>query len=451
MAEFVRSDGEDGRLKLDKLSDLAAATVPCPYCDVALTPTRVRVAGLPIIVEARCPSCDGEFAFDWPAGHALLHPALVDRKTGALHAAGADWYARRFAHCLASEATPATREITVSGACHAGRAAILVNCLDFRYSHVLLKLMSEPRHAREHPDHDIVVLVPSLLRWLVPSGVVMIEVDMPLGTPGTDWIERLDATVDQVLAPAATVQISPAVSQPSLSLQDLSRLGRDLTPASNMQNDNAPPQIGFALRSDLQHDAYGDRLWLGPRAFWLRLARHLPNALSQNLLLRRQHRNYSRLADTIRAHHPDARFVAFGIGDPHGLPDYIDDLRTAEPVHEESPWLDEYRRCHVVAGVHGATLNLPSLLAGAVVNLIRPNQLPNFAQDLLIPQSESPDPKTTLFRYRIIPEESSPQTVAAITLSIIDDANWFHHNMIDNLKTYQDPGWPQPITWRQIA
>lgn len=445
------ADGEDGRLKLEKLIDLAAATVPCPYCSVALTPTAVRVAGMPIIVDARCPDCRGEFAFDWPAGHALLHPTLVDRKTGALHASGADWYARRFAHCLASEAAPATPEITVNGSCHADRAAILVNCLDFRYSHVLLKLMSEPRHAREHPDDDIVVIVPRLLRWLVPAGVVVIEVDMPLGRPGTDWIEGLDATVDEVLAPAATVQISPAVSQPNVRLQDLTRLAQDLTRAPNMHSGTAPPQIGFALRSDLQHNL-GDRLWLGPQTLWLRTARHFfPDALSQRVLLRRQHRNYARLADRIREQHPDARFVAFGIGEPRGLPDYVHDLRTAEPVREESPWLDEYRRCRVVVGVHGANLLLPSLLAGAVIDLLPTFKLPNINQDLLIPEDAATNPKSILFHYRIIPEESTPHAVAAIALSIIDDADGFHHNMMDNLETYQTPGWPRTISWRQIA
>ena len=200
--------------------------MPCPDCDRALAPTAVRVAGLAIVVDARCPSCDRAFAYDWPAGHALLHPALVDRRTGAV-LTDDDWYARKFVQCLASEQSPVAVDITVSGECGAERGAILVNCLDFLYSHVLLKLLSATRHLRESPEDDVVVIVPKLLRWLVPPRVVVIEVDVPLSR-GADWVEGLDSTVEDVLSRSAGVRISPAVSQPDVTLQDLALLGQDL-------------------------------------------------------------------------------------------------------------------------------------------------------------------------------------------------------------------------------
>jgi hypothetical protein len=437
-------------LNLAKLVDLTAAAVPCPYCDVALAPTSVRVAGLAIVVDAGCRSCQGEFAFDWPAGNALLHPALVDRATGAVHADGSDWYARRFAHLVASETRKVSVPIAVSGACHAGRGAILVDCLDFRYSHVLLKLMSAARHLDESPDEDVVVIVPKLLRWLVPAGVAVIEADLPLER-GTEWVEGLDAAVAETLTPSATVRISPTISQPDVTLGDLSLLGEDLTPAPNVHNGGAPLQIGFALRSDRQH-SQGDRLWLGPTPLWLRIARRLlPERLAYELLVRRQNRNFARLAHRVRERHPEARCIAFGIGKPHGLPDWVDDLRTPGPVREESHSLDQYRRCRVVVGPHGANLSLPSLLAGGVVDLVRPSQLPNVAQDLIIPHGTSAEPKLTLFRYRIVPEECTPDTVAAITLSLIDDADWLYRNMIDNRRAYEAPGWPRPISWHPVA
>jgi hypothetical protein len=437
-------------LNLAKLVDLTTAAVPCPYCEVALAPTSVRVAGLAIVVDAGCPSCQGEFAFDWPAGNALLHPALVDRVTGAVHADGSDWYARRFAHLLASETRQAAVEITVSGACHAGRGAILVDCIDFRYSHVLLKLMSAARHLGESTDEDVVVIVPKLLRWLVPAGAVVIEADLPLER-GTEWVEGLDATVDDALTPSATVRISPTISQPDVTLRDLALLGEDLTPWPNDHDRGAPLQIGFALRSDRQH-SQGDRLWLGPIPLWLRIARRLlPKRLEYELLVRRQNRNYARLAHRMRERHPEARFLAFGIGEPQGLPDYVEDLRTPGPVREESHSLYQYRRCRIVVGAHGANLSLPSLLAGGVVDLIRPSQLHNVAQDLIIPRGTPAEPKLTLFRYRLVPEECSPDTVAAITLSLIDDADWLYRNMIDNRRAYDAPGWPRPIKWHPVA
>jgi hypothetical protein len=429
-------------VRLEKLVDLAAVAVPCPYCDAELRPVSVRVAGLAIVVDANCPRCGGEFAFDWPAGHSLSHPALVDRKSGAVHADGSGWYARRFAHCIDSEETPLSAEITVSGSCRSGHEAILVNCLDFLYSHVLLKLMSAPRHMRESPDDDIVVIVPKLLRWLVPRGVLVIEVDLPL-RDGGEWVAGLDARVEAVVAPAKTVRISPAMSQPEVTARDLAELGEDLTPSSDKHDDSMPLQIGFCLRTD--------RLWLGHLPFWIRAARRLlPARHTHTLLLRRQRHNYALLARHVRDRHPDARFVALGIGEPQGLPDYIDDLRTPGAIREESHWLDEYRRCRVVVGIHGANLLLPSLLAGAVVDLLPTRFLRNINQDLIIPRESASEPKLLLFSHRIVPQECTPETVAAITTSVIEDANWHQRNMIDNRRAYNTPGWLRPIKWRPV-
>jgi hypothetical protein len=86
-----------------------------------------------------------------------------------------------------------------------------------------------------------------------------------------------------------------------------------------------------------------------------------------------------------------------------------------------------------------------------VVDLVRASQLTNLAQDLMIPRETATEPKLALFRYRFVPEECSPDTVAAITLSVIDDADFFYRNMIDNRRAYDAPGWPRPITWRKVS
>jgi hypothetical protein len=426
-----------------KLVDVEALAVPCPGCEGTLTPTDVSIAGMPIIVSASCSGCGRSFYFDWPAGHALLHPVVVDRESGAVHIGGADWYARRVLRCLASRETPASVEITVRGECRPGREVVLVNCIDFLYSHVLLKLMSAPRHMRESPEGDVVVVIPKLLAWLVPHGVVAIELDLPLAR-GVEWVEGLDETVEEVLTPSSAVRISPAVSQPDVTNRDLALLGVDLTPSQNLHRDHTSLQVGFILRND--------RLWSGTSSLPLRLVRRLlPKRRVQELLLRRQNRNYAKLARRLRQRHPDARFVAFGIGRRGGLPAYVEDLRTPEPAHEELPWIEDYRECHVVVGVHGANMLLPSLLSGAVVELLPAFKLRDFAEDLIIPRESNPDPKMALFRYRILPEASSPGTVAATVLSVIDDATFLRRNLIENRRAYESVGWPEPITWRAVA
>ena len=99
----------------------------------------------------------------------------------------------------------------------------------------------------------------------------------------------------------------------------------------------------------------------------------------------------------------------------------------------------------MVVGVHGANLLLPSLLAGAVVDLLPTFKLPNINQDLIIPHEHGAEPKLSLFRYRIVPEECSPDAFAAISLSVIDHAAFHYQNIIENRRTYDRPGWNRPI------
>jgi hypothetical protein len=141
--------------------------------------------------------------------------------------------------------------------------------------------------------------------------------------------------------------------------------------------------------------------------------------------------------------------VALGIGQPGGFPAEIEDLRTPGPIREESAWLEEYGRCRVIVGLHGSALLLPSLLAGAVVDLVPTPKLGHaFLTDLIIPAGSIEHPKLALFRYRMLPEESSPETVAANVLSIIDTADFQHRNLVENARGYRS-GWPQLFDWRR--
>ena len=430
-------------MNTEKLADLAALAVPCPDCDGRLSPTSVCIAGMPIIVSARCSGCGRAFQFDWPSGHALLHPVIINRETGVVHGGGADWYAQRVVRCLVSREQPASVEITVRGHCRAGREAIVVNCIDFLYGHALLKLLSAPRHMRESPDADVVVIIPKVLAWLVPAGVIAIEVDLPLGR-GAEWVKGLDATVEEVLASSSRVRISPAVSQPDVTNDDLAMLGVDLTPQKTDDRGDEALQVGFILRDD--------RFWTGRPTFALRLARQLlPKRLVHRLLLRLQRRNYADVARRVRERHPGAGFLALGIGRPGGLPGYVEDLRTPDLMRKELECVQAYRHCHVVVGVTGSNMLLPSLLGGAVVELLAGFQLRNLGEDLIIPRGSSPDPKLSLFRYRILPEESSAATVAATVLSLINDAAFKRRNFVENQRAYDTARWPQPITWRRVG
>jgi hypothetical protein len=302
-----------------------------------------------------------------------------------------------------------------------------------------LKLLSAAKHLREAPEDDLVVIVPRLLAWLVPANAVVIEVDLQLDR-GMEWLDGLNGTIRDVLAPCAAIRISPAISQPDLTTEELSTFG--LAPAQD--GAEGPLQIGFILRDD--------RLWSGPPRLPLRAARRLlPKRMAEGLLRRLQHRNYRTLTRRIRGRYPETRIVALGIGRPVGLSPDVVDLRTPGPTRSESEWLDEYRRCRVIVGIHGSALLLPSLLAGAVVDLIPSHKLDGaFGSDMLIPRGYVQDPKLALFRYRMLAEATSPRTVAEHVFSILDGAEFQHRNLVENRLAYDTVGWRQTIEWRPL-
>ena len=105
------------------------------------------------------------------------------------------------------------------------RSVLIVNCLDTLYGHALLKFLSSVRYLRQHPDFDVVAIIPSLLSWIMPSMLQsVIEVDTSLADFGT-WIGGLDLAIKSLLSVYSTAFLAEAVSQPDLSTEDLSILG----------------------------------------------------------------------------------------------------------------------------------------------------------------------------------------------------------------------------------
>jgi hypothetical protein len=415
---------------------------PCPDCDSALVLDDVCFAGMPILVDAHCPGCRRRYWLHWPTGHALLHPVIVDAASLSVHVDGKPWYAKRVLRCLGSRDNPVQARITVRGD-QARDRAILVNCLDFLYGHALLKLLSAPRHLRDDPDADVVVIAPSWLSWLLPGGSRVVEVDVPLRR-GDEWIDGLDDAVSRVLAGYRSVAISPAVSQPQLRIEDLKALGPGLSPARFWDGTSRPPHITFIIRDD--------RLWLGERTPALAAARRLlPAGRQHDALRRRQHHRFAMVARLLRRHHPELVLSAVGVGARGGLPAYVNDMRMTNPgLDDELSWLATYRESHVVVGIHGSNMLLPSAVAGAVVDLLPRQKLQDIAEDLILSTEDTCVAKLSLFRYRILPETTSPAVVADTIGSILQDASFHYRNVIENSSSYQLPGWTRPISWRPL-
>ncbi|MGB3905827.1 MAG: hypothetical protein WBB22_12990, partial [Anaerolineae bacterium] len=156
---------------------------------------------------------------------------------------------------------------------------------------------------------------------------------------------------------------------------------------------------------------------------WDSAAQRLTRAIVSQLAfadqrLARQKERVLALAQGLRGSFPRLDFAVAGFGDRGGLPDWITDLRVTEiDERTERAWCERYAQSHVVIGVHGSNMLLPSAHAGAVVELVPTDRRRNFLQDILITPD---DTREALYRYRFLPLRTSPAEVSKVVASLLD-------------------------------
>jgi hypothetical protein len=404
----------------------------CPHCERALEPLDWVVPGMRTLAELACPSCGREYYGDLPTGHGLHYPMLLDREDGTVHGReAAPW----FAESLHQDYTAGQRDgidLTVEGT--PTDSAVFLNCLDRVFGHGLLKLFNAQHHLDTDDDRDLVVLVPDALRWLVPDEVTSIwTVDWPLDEPL--WSDELVAELRNQLTALDRVELSPAFPLPPSDRYDVERFS-GIQPFPIDEWAERAPTVTVIWRSDRgwipATDAVDRRT---------RLAGYVVAAadrLGVDLSRRYQHRRIAVFASALRDIVPDVDLAVAGVGDPGGLPGWIDDRRTASPDEAtERALCNRYAASHVVVGVHGSNMILPSAHAGGVVDLVARFKWGNLSEDLTL---RTTDARQTLFQYRNLPRETPPALVASVVASMLRDrgATGWHKTDSATAPTWED-------------
>jgi hypothetical protein len=335
----------------------------CPRCERALDVRRLRLPGWRILVDGDCGGCGHRYLQDLPSGHGLVYPATLDLDTGeTIDPAGAVWFADALRRIWEEpDPGPVRFEAEIR---RETREATLLDCLDPVWGHSLLKLLNVQRELRS--GRDVIALVPSSLRHLVPDGVAEVwTVDEPSRRLG-EWLVELERRLARELERFDSCGLSPAFPHPHPSTYDLDALVVPFPPERI-----AEPQIVLCLRDD--------RLW-GADA----------DAEGANL---------ARLRDRVAATHPGAAIVAIGVGGATPLPGDVTDLRSAAPDSgTERRWIALLRAADVAIGVHGSHLLLPSGLAQVIVELAPRGRWGNVLQATL----PGRDPVLALARQRVL-------------------------------------------------
>ncbi len=394
----------------------------CPHCQIPLEVRGWYIPGMRNLADLFCPSCQRRFYGDLRAGQALYTPLLLDQTTGEVfdtYNVGwfATWLRESYAH-RSARSLGFTSETFRSV-----QRPLLLNCLDTLYGHTLLKLLNAQWYLDHRPDLDLIVMVPHFLRWMVPDGVAEIwTVDLPLQR-GTEWNDWLAAQIQQRLATYAEVQLSVAFSHPHPKDYMIERFTRVKPfPLDEWEPRLARPTVTFIWRED--------RLWLpAPQSLRLPLVwQRIMRRLCRYQPVREQTRSIVALAEHLRARLSALDFAVVGLGTPGDLPRWISDLRTRQlDARLERSWCERYAQSHVVIGVHGSNLLLPSGHAGATINLMPNERWANVLQDLLFRTS---DLRETMFRFRLLPSTTDYVEIVNIVYSLL----FTHQDMIKGMR-----------------
>ncbi|MCA1634740.1 MAG: hypothetical protein LC802_13870 [Acidobacteria bacterium] len=415
-----------------RLHPLTEADHECPHCRVRLSVEGWHIPGMRCLADLRCASCRREFYGDLAAGQALYTPMLLEKATGAVYDPhGVEWFAEwlRQSYARRSEAPV---PFDVREHLPVTRRVVLLNCLDTLYGHSLLKLLNAQSYLDWRTDVDLIVIVPAFLAWMVPDGVAQV---WTLGLPlrrGTEWNEWLAREIRRRIEAFQSVSLSHALSHPRPDDYRIERFTRvEPFPLDEWEARLKRPTVTFIWRDD--------RPWSAPFG-------DMPHTRRERLklLIRRpsdstdmQHRHVSVLAEALRQDWPALDFAVAGLsetGSGEGLPAWVEDLRRPSTDDEgERRWCERYAASHVVVGVHGSNMLLPSGHAGAVVELIGPERWGNFTQDILF--HEANDCRETLFRYRFLPDSTPPLALAQLVSLLLRGRESFRHLMNVSTRT----------------
>ncbi len=394
-----------------KLHPIPDTSYDCPHCGIPLDVKGWYIPGMRNLADLKCLKCGREYYGDLLAGQAIFSPMLLEKENGVVHDShGVKWFADWLHDSYACRVSSAVR-FTVEEFKPA-KDAILLNCIDTLYGHSLLKLLNAQYYLDRYPERGLIVMIQKNFRWMIPEGVAAIwTVDLPLKR-GTEWNDWLAAEIKRLIGTMDSCWLSIAYSHPHSRDYNIERFTR-VKPFSGKEWELTKnnPAVTFVWRDD--------RLWCNDLIDTVIqiLKRRKLDSPCMKVAAYVQKRRVIRLAMAIRRAFPGVKFAITGVGRPGGFPDWISDLRTTKIDRDtELRWCEQYALSHLVIGVHGSNMLLPSAHSAAVMELVPPDRWGNILQDILFRDT---DGREMLFNYRLVPCSIGPDEVANNVVSML--------------------------------
>lgn len=396
----------------------------CPECSSQYTVTNeIRFESINVLADCTCTLCGFKYFHVLPVGHTITYPMALGKLNGKLYQQHSTppWLAKAF---LNSHKNILQDEVPIEvNIYNRYNKVVILNTLDSIYGHVLLKLYNAFYHLDHQKDIGLIIIIPKIFKWLIPQGcaeVWVVDLNLDKLIYSYDSIKKF---VSEQSLRFREIYLSYAYSHPDFSTVDISRL-TDIKPFQLENFSKHRPTITFVLRED--------RWWFQSMADYgfYRVCRKLKILKwGSKQLAARQNRLVKRTIRLIRKKLPEASFNIVGLGRTGRFVGYASDERKwrLNPIIERA-WCNTYARSHVVIGIHGSNMLLPTALAAGCVEILPEDRYGNMIQDLSVRYNN----RLQLFFYRFVDQFAPPKSVANKAIAMINDYEGYNKNMCLN-------------------
>jgi hypothetical protein len=395
----------------------------CPECKNTHIHFRcVLIEGVHVVGEYSCENCGLDFYQLFPVGHSVGSPVAYGKYNGKLYDDENGWVSVGLADyfkSMKSDVVEFKKKVFKKY-----KKVIILNALDFLYGHCLLKLLNVQHHLDEERELGVVVIIPKIFEWLVPEGCAEVWIaDIKL----SELLYRhssINNSVTTELSRFDEVYFSEAFSHPDFSKIDIERF-TGVRPFNISRFNAVPKRVCFILRED--------RWWLKNilnfRVFQL-LRKLGLQGWAQRYMVHQQSQLIKRTITLIRKQIPfPIEFSIAGVGNAGTFNGFASDYRSNKVTKEvEIAWCEIYAASHLVIGVHGSNMILPTAFAAGCIEILPEDRYANIVQDLSV---KYPD-RRQLFLYRFVNQFARPKQIAAHVISVFKDYELFNKNMCVN-------------------
>ncbi|WP_373494030.1 hypothetical protein, partial [Aquiflexum sp.] len=334
-----------------------AFDVECKQCQSAQTAVHsLFFQGMHTLADASCQSCGFEFYQTLPIGHDLLFPMQIakDGKYRFHDPRANGWLADSLVQSIKQ---PVSKSFQIEKKVNKSfDQVIIVNCLDTCFGHVFGKIWNTYTLLANKKDWGIIAIIPERCQWLLPKELAEVwsisidlkDCDQTIG--GLDEFIKTQLSRFEKISLSHTythldhtkyIDFEKVLKRPRFDLKEFLIL---------------EPQFTFILRED--------RFWLNSHVlyyFFLASRKFKMERLFKPLFIWRQMHLVNKTGRKILKSLPHAHLKSSGLGNSGKLFSQIDDHRTDRILPEtEMEWNEIYSRSHIVIGVHGSNMLIPT-------------------------------------------------------------------------------------------